>query len=201
MPKGQKGQENEREICRIFSKWWTSGLGQLTRDDIFWRTPGSGARATVRAAAGKDPRQGFGDMLAQDPSGQLLIDACFFEFKKGYPELSFLDCIASKQREPLLVHFLRKLEKEAEEAGKWPVLIFQRPRQHRIICIRTSLFNHMSSESGVLPTEFFILQHQLLPYSYIMLRLSDFLECCSPSYFISHWEDIFRPLTFDGEDG
>jgi len=40
-----KGSSFEREICTILSKWWTNN----ERDDVFWRTAGSGARATTRS--------------------------------------------------------------------------------------------------------------------------------------------------------
>lgn len=44
-----KGSVFEREICKALGRWWTDG----ERDDIFWRTAGSGARATCRLERGK----------------------------------------------------------------------------------------------------------------------------------------------------
>lgn len=190
-----KGQENERELCKIFSRWWTEG----ERDDIFWRTPGSGARASVRTRLGKNPQQGFGDMLAEDPSGQVLVDCCFFEFKKGYPGISLIDCIASRQRKPILIQFLEKLEEEAKEAGKWPVLVFQIPRKSKVICLRTELYDRMNAWHGYKcgPASCIVLQHENLPFLFVLMKLDDFLKYYSPEFFKVEGK-IFLQLVFAG---
>jgi len=77
-----KGGQFERDFSRDLSLWWTKGK----RDDIFWRTAGSGARATVRTKQGKSTAGQYGDITATDPVGKLLIDNILFELKNGYPE-------------------------------------------------------------------------------------------------------------------
>lgn len=76
-----KGGQFERDFSRQLSLWWTGG----NRDDIFWRTAGSGARATVRSKKGKTTAGQYGDITATDPDGKLLIDNILFELKNGYP--------------------------------------------------------------------------------------------------------------------
>lgn len=77
-----KGGQFERDFSRQLSLWWTKG----ERDDIFWRTAGSGARATVRTKKGKSTAGQYGDITATDPDGKLLIDNILFELKNGYPD-------------------------------------------------------------------------------------------------------------------
>jgi len=88
-----KGSNFEREICKKLSLWWTDDK----RDDVFWRTAGSGARATVR---NKNTFGQHGDVQATDPIGQPLIDLCNIELKRGYNASTlsdFLDRVPKKK--------------------------------------------------------------------------------------------------------
>lgn len=81
MAKGnQKGGSFERRIATQLSEWWTNG----ERDDIFWRTAGSGGRATARGRSKKFTRGQAGDIGATDPSGYPLIALVAIELKRGY---------------------------------------------------------------------------------------------------------------------
>lgn len=75
--KRTKGSAFEREMATAFSLWWTEG----ERDDVFWRTQGSGGRATRRAQKGKKTRYQYGDMTFTDPIGKSIIEYASFEFK------------------------------------------------------------------------------------------------------------------------
>lgn len=85
-----KGGEFERELCRTFSAWWS---GDPEIDDLFWRTAGSGARATARAKKNKRTQNHCGDMAATGPEGQPLIDLIAFEFKRGYNRATIADLL------------------------------------------------------------------------------------------------------------
>ena len=90
MAKGSpKGSSFEREMCKLLSLWWTND----ERDDVFWRTAGSGARAKTRSKTARDTFGQHGDVQATDPIGQPLIDACTIELKRGYNSLSLQDLI------------------------------------------------------------------------------------------------------------
>jgi hypothetical protein len=86
---GQKGQQYERQICTDLSRWWTGG----TRDDVFWRTSGSGARAISRHGRGQKTAGQFGDVAATDPIGQPLIDFFTIEIKRGYSAWTVADIL------------------------------------------------------------------------------------------------------------
>lgn len=84
-----KGSSYEREICRQLSLWWSGG----SRDDIFWRSSGSGARAKVRGRAGRATAGQHGDVAATDPIGAGFIDVFTVEIKRGYSEHTMHDVL------------------------------------------------------------------------------------------------------------
>ena len=75
-----KGSAYEREVCGLLSLWWTDGQ----RDDVFWRTHGSGGRANVRARRGRRTAGQYGDIGAVDDCGKALTDLLAVELKRGY---------------------------------------------------------------------------------------------------------------------
>lgn len=87
MAKQGKGSAFEREICKTLSRWWSKDK----RDDIFWRTSGSGARAKTRNKTGQSTFGQYGDIQATDPIGQSLISLCTIELKRGYATSTFAD--------------------------------------------------------------------------------------------------------------
>ena len=90
--KGQgKGSSFERELCKKLSLWWTDG----DREDIFWRTAGSGARATVRSKQGKQTAGQHGDIAATDPDGKDFLSVVTIEMKRGYNKDTFQDLFDS----------------------------------------------------------------------------------------------------------
>jgi hypothetical protein len=83
-----KGASFEREICKKLSEWWEPG-----RDDIFWRTHSSGARATSRHKLGKTTHGQNGDVCATDPIGIPLTKLITFSLKRGYSRYSPFDIL------------------------------------------------------------------------------------------------------------
>jgi hypothetical protein len=181
-----KGSQNERDLCRQFSLWWSEGLGiNPPRNDIFWRTAGSGARARVRTDTGQNVFRGYGDMMAEDPIGQPLIDRCTFEFKKGYPELSIDSCIDSKQKLPKLIQFLQEVEKDARDAGNYPTLVIHRNRKKSIIGIPSVLYNDFENWFGDIKTESIIrLQNINIFHRYHFVSLQDFFNWVDSEFFL-----------------
>lgn len=75
-----KGGSYEREVCKTLSLWWTAGA----RDDVFWRSYGSGGRATARKKKGKTTAGGTGDIVATDEVGLPFTRLVTTEIKRGY---------------------------------------------------------------------------------------------------------------------
>lgn len=119
-----KGSGYERELCKKFSLWWTGGA----RDDVFWRSSGSGARAKVRGHRGTDTMGQHGDVSATDPIGLPLIDVFTIEIKRGYSEFTIQDLI---DRTPTAgvqewERFLAQTIESYEQAGSFSWLMITR---------------------------------------------------------------------------
>ena len=98
MAKRQKGQNFERDICKKLSLWYGG------RKDIFWRTAGSGARATVRMKQDKCTALSAGDIGCIDPIGSQFLEVCLIELKRGYSNvidiLACVDKLKSQEKLP-----------------------------------------------------------------------------------------------------
>ena len=87
-----KGATYERSLCVSLSQWWTQELPE-PRTDIFWRTAGSGARATIRHRKNKKTAGSYGDITALDPIGKQFLDAITIEAKRGYSRHTIHDLL------------------------------------------------------------------------------------------------------------
>lgn len=147
MAKGSaKGSAFEREICKKLSLWWTGD----ERDDVFWRTSGSGARATTRSKKGKGTFGQHGDIQAVDPMGQPLIDFICFELKRGYGKVCAFDMIdAKKVTTQQFRKWIIQAETSAEKSGAayW-ALITKRDQREIMLTIPYDLCMHIASTSN-----------------------------------------------------
>lgn len=129
-----KGSSFEREICRLLSLWWSYDK----RDDIFWRTSGSGARAKTRSKKGISTFGQYGDIQATDPLGQHLIDVCSIELKRGYSQVSFANLIDKPEgaAEQLYEKFILQAITDNRNSNSltW-MLIVKRDRRETIVLI------------------------------------------------------------------
>lgn len=118
-----KGSDFERLVCKQLSLWWSDGKN----DDIFWRTAGSGARATNRAKQAKSTVAGHGDILAYHSDGEPLLRLFCFELKRGY---NFdLLCLLKGTKGDIKT-FWEQTVRSAENAGSdYPALIWKPDRQ------------------------------------------------------------------------
>jgi len=131
-----KGSGFERYICKLLSKWWTDGK----RDDVFWRTAGSGARATIRSKTKKKTFGQYGDIQATDPIGQPLTDLCTIEIKRGYSKSTFADLIedstVANAKPCMYAQFIQQAKEDARKAGvPYWLLIIKRDRRKEMVII------------------------------------------------------------------
>ena len=90
MAKGRnKGMKFERDTCRQLSLWWS----YQKKDDVFWRSAGSGGRATHRSKRGKTTSNSAGDISAIHNKGMALLKRITFELKRGYNTASIMNLI------------------------------------------------------------------------------------------------------------
>lgn len=123
-----KGPAFEREICKEISEWWSNG----EEDDVFWRTHGSGARATSRSKSGKKTSGQHGDICAVDSRGVALTKLITFSLKRGYAKTTIGDLIDAGENnsEPMFSKWIREAIRDSERAGTdgWMIII---KRNHR----------------------------------------------------------------------
>lgn len=134
-----KGANFEREICRTLSLWWTNG----SRDDVFWRSAASGARAKIRSYTGKKTFGQYGDIQATDPIGQPLIDLCTIELKRGYKNCSVADVLdaGESHAKQKWTEWVEQALTDHQNAGSlfW-ALITKRDRRETLIFIPKAFF-------------------------------------------------------------
>lgn len=134
----KKGGAFERLICKQLSLWWTRGM----RDDIFWRTAGSGARATIRSTKRLGTKNQYGDVQATDPIGQPLIDLCTIEIKKGYGRNSYFDLIdklPNETKQPYKKFIQQAIDQHEAAETEWWMLITKRDYKETLIAIPVGL--------------------------------------------------------------
>ena len=139
--KAKKGGSFEREICKKLSRWWTKNK----RDDVFWRTAGSGARATTRMKKNLHTSNSAGDISSLDQSGKIFTETFLIELKRGYTNkisvLPFVDNL-KKNKKTTLLSWWKKAEKEkAAHHKKLSLIIFKRDRKIPCIFFSKQAFN------------------------------------------------------------
>lgn len=143
-----KGPRFEREQAVTYSLWWTDN----ERDDIFWRTDGSGSRATNRARKGKKTRFQYGDMTFTDPIGQPLIDIFSFEFKFYY-RYSMLGVFHNVSFDHDWLKFWAKAWRDAEESGRRSMLVTKMSYGEPICWVEMSTMSRLIHVAGFKPRD------------------------------------------------
>jgi hypothetical protein len=131
-----KGSSFEREMAKQLSLWWSTG----SREDLFWRSAGSGGRATQRAKSGKSTANSAGDLMAMDADGQKLLDVVTIELKRGYNSCTIQDLFDKANMHGGFCDFVAQAMTSASLAGTphWMV-IHKRDRRDPVVV--TSLFS------------------------------------------------------------
>jgi len=126
----KKGSAFEREFARKLSLWWSEGKA----DDWFWRLGGSGGRATNRAKSGRNTANGYGDIAAQCPEAQKLLNIATFELKRGFNRISLQDLLDKPNGPNQMRDFIEQAKRSASLAGTpfW-VLVFRRDLREELI--------------------------------------------------------------------
>jgi len=185
--KSKKGGGYERNMCKLLSVWFSSSILNERREDIFWRTAGSGARATVRKKIGLDTANACGDVGALHEAGSKFIDICNIELKRGYKEISVLNIIDSVERKnaapPIILKWFNKTIEEAINHGrKHPILIFRRDRKVSCIVLLQVTLN-LLVENQKKPFTNDHLYLNMHGVNLVIIRLLDFLKWCDPKAF------------------
>jgi len=120
-----KGGAFERAVCKQLSLWVSKGK----RTDLFWRTAGSGSRATVMKQSTH-----AGDIAATLPEGHILTDVFVIECK-FYRNLR-LESLLTDKPAGILPAAWEKLEQQARKLSKLPLLIAKQNNTKTLILTR-----------------------------------------------------------------
>jgi hypothetical protein len=196
----KKGFSYERNLCTRLSLWWSDGKSE----DWFWRTSGSGGRATRRAKKGKSTTSQEGDITFTHPKGKSLIDLVTIEAKKGYPKASLAQIIDRptsiniKQQE--FEKFISKtiaVQKRIKVPFWW--IIHKRDRREEMIYVNKAFFAFMESNSLSSPDNYVMSNFPVNMGSSIRMitivgfRFEEFLQTVSPCYLrrdFKNWSAI-----------
>jgi len=121
--KRTKGGAFEREVAVTLSKWWSGGA----RDDVFWRTAGSGGRATVRRKKGKATRFSSGDITFTDPIGRPLIELFNIECR-WRREFRLVGVLYDVGAEADWLRHWAKVARDAKASARQPLLVIKQNR-------------------------------------------------------------------------
>ena len=184
-----KGSSFERDICKQLSLWWTDG----ERDDVFWRTSGSGARAKVRSKTGDKTFGQHGDVQATDPIGQPLIDLCSIELKRGYNKAIINDFIDSKKKSELRVFIEQAITdcRLREDESEW-ILLVKRDRKEVVLFTSYYFFKDFSVINKGRKTKFPMIHMRVKINKRWMriaaIRFDDFLSHNTPVMIRKVWK-------------
>lgn len=134
-----KGSQYERDICRKLSLW----MSHNKRDDYYWRSAGSGSRATQRQAQGKTTKGHAGDIAPTCGEAETLTDLVTIEIKRGYPRSSIHDLLDRPITGAPNTYqvWIEQAEKASEASGTYAwLLITKRDRRDAIITFPYNLF-------------------------------------------------------------
>lgn len=187
-----KGQTFERDFSRLLSQWWSN---DPDCDDLFWRTAGSGARATVRGKKNKSTRGHAGDIGATDPIGKPLMDFITIELKRGYWRVTIADLLDKPGKvEQEFERWIQKAERSKENAGSYSwIIVHKRDRREPVVIFPDDLLR-IYHEDFPMKNPYFSLMVEVSGKSYnlVGVTLTYFLDFFKPEMIRKFVERIKR---------
>lgn len=130
-----KGSAFERVVCKQLSAWVSAGK----RDDLFWRTAGSGARATQVFKASGRTVQGVGDVVSVHPDSAW-VTAAFAVEAKHLKDLKLAGDVFFGLTSGIGFHW-KKICEQAADADRLPMLIARQNGRPTILWLPAGLCN------------------------------------------------------------
>lgn len=184
-----KGSSFEREFCKTLTAWWT---GDPEHDVIYWRTAGSGGRATFRR--GKSTHQAHcGDVASLGKVGSTLTKLITFELKRGYNKATANDVVdrPPKAKQQTIEGFIEQAMRSAI-AAKTPYwsIVHKRDKRQPVIYMPMDLFERLVdigcfdrvSYVSLFCEVKFLKEAKVSNYhvNAVAVSLADFLACVDP---------------------
>lgn len=169
-----KGGEYERNISKKLSLW----ISQEKRDDLFWRTSGSGSRHTIRYKKNLTTEGQVGDITytCSGVSEEFLKVFCL-EIK-FYKDINLWGTV-TKSKVGLL-DFWEQADEQAKKVGKIPILIAKQNYKPALL-ISNKIFNKLFIKNFKLKPE---LEVNLVNQKIFIWKLEDIFDI-NPKKFMS----------------
>lgn len=148
----RKGGAWEREVSVALSIWISKSHGDL-RDDLIWRSAGSGSRATNAKKKGKSRSSQAGDLCATDERAQKFIDLFLIECK-AYKNLKLEGLFWLSSAKPLDLFFDKPIQQAADNR-KWPLLLLRQNQRTPVIVMPRHVAKCATQVSGLGPVATF----------------------------------------------
>jgi hypothetical protein len=174
-----KGSNFERKIAKDISLWWTYG----EEDDCFWRSQGSGARATVRAKSGKFTKGQNGDICAVDSRGEPLTNLVTIELKKGYNSWNIKELLDTNKKNSILLSFIEQCERQKKESGCEYWLLITRQDRRNILVFFDRSFIHFLRNNKIHINDFDFIKFHVNKITHFCVRYEDFFKLLKPEIF------------------
>ena len=171
----KKGSAWERTLCKSLSIWWAG------RSDVFWRTHGSGSRATQRASKGLSTAGQHGDVCAVDPIGIPLMDLVTIELKNGYNKFTIMDLLDKhpRMKEQIYEKWIKKAIRDHKAAGSYSwMLVVKRDQREALILTPLNLSDLNCADINSPSTELIIKIDNEWILIYV-ITLNNFFQRCS----------------------
>lgn len=142
--KSKKGSKYERDMSRKLSLWFSENESE----DWYWRSAGSGSRATTRAKQGKQTTGHGGDIAATCAEAEPLTQLFAIEIKRGYASSTIHDLLDRSEKSAL-----QQFEKFVIQAYNAHVqqktyswmLITRRDQRQALVSLPTVVFQRLRS--------------------------------------------------------
>ncbi len=141
----RKGSKFERDISKQISSWFTKG----ERDDLLWRTAGSGARQTTRQKKGLQTEGHAGDIASTSAESKILTDVFCFELK-NYADINPWQLIVGENK--LVTGWWDELIVTTQFEDKLPCLIIKQDYKPPIFISDNIFSNFFSKTFSIDPT-------------------------------------------------
>lgn len=164
-----KGSSFERDIARYLTKWLTGQDKEL----YFWRSPSSGAVATINEMNGDIS----GDIIALKTEAKCLVDMFSIELKCGYKDAD-LSKHLKKTKNNTIKSFWDQCIRDSRMAnGKYGMLIFKKDREPTIVGIEKDTIMEKLMSNKIKNT--ITLSYKDLP-SVVFYDFIDFFDTLKP---------------------
>lgn len=133
-----KGAGFERDMCRFLSNWISGGQ----RDDIFWRSAGSGGLATQAAKKGKIKEFSSSDIAPTHKLAYDLLEIFTIECK-FYADMHLQDL--PYDRVSNIATFWKQAKSDAQRVNKEPLMLAKQNRRPILVGLTIRGFDALNS--------------------------------------------------------